>query len=507
LSASNPDDVLQPGSILAGKYKIGRLLGRGGFGATYLAWDTILQVRVAIKEYFPRQLATRASSGSQVSAAPGAQEGFDIGLQKFLSEARTLAQFRDHYGVIAVFGFFTENGTGYMVMEYLDGCTLEHYLSSVGSLDAKTVLQILVPVADALRACHAVGLIHRDVSPENIFVTTEGRIKLLDFGAARFAIGSCSTNPTVILKHDYAPFEQYQRNGRQGPWTDIYALTGTLYRMLTGALPVPAPDRVAGTHLPSFAEKGINVSPLLQALLDKGLAVQPQERYQRIEDFLSDLQAIPDNPTPGWLERWKWPATLVATVCLAGVAASFAVILLDQPTLSEALLVVTGRSDQITVNEKEQEPRSDLAIGPIREYVRNAIQKHIQLRLAIAQVRNASAALSKLQGVSSKTETINQAIRQEETNHQSAVNDREDLLNEYVADVVWLTRQQGAAVDTAIRLEEDSADVAKLDARNIDSKTQISTAINQLKSDIRDQRQANLAQGAPAGRASAGGTQ
>jgi hypothetical protein len=277
--------------------------------------------------------------------------------------------------------------------------------------------------------------------------------------------------------------------------------------MLTGALPVPAPDRVAGTHLPSLAEKGINVSPLLQALLDKGLAVQPQERYQRIEDFLSDLQAIPDNPTPGWLERWKWPATLVATVCLAGVAASFAVILLDQPTLSEALLVVTGRSDQITVNEKEQEPRSDLAIGPIREYVRNAIQKHIQLRLAIAQVRNASAALSKLQGVSSKTETINQAIRQEETNHQSAVNDREDLLNEYVADVVWLTRQQGAAVDTAIRLEEDSADVAKLDARNIDSKTQISTAINQLKSDIRDQRQANLAQGAPAGRASAGGTQ
>jgi serine/threonine protein kinase len=316
-STGDPGDVLLPGCVLGGKYKVGRLLGRGGFGVTYLAWDTNLRVRVAIKEFLPRQLASRAAGGTQVYPSTGSQDTFNIGLEKFLEEARYLVKFRDNPGIISVLDFFSENGTGYMVMEYLDGTTLEQYMTVNAHLDISVVLQLIVPVADALRACHAEGLIHRDISPDNIFLTSDGRVKVLDFGAARSAIGSQSTNLSVILKEGYAPFEQYQRNGRQGPWTDIYALTATLYRLLTGDLPVTAPDRVAGTPLPPPSDKGLKLPPGLQALLDKGLAIRPEQRYQTIDAFLPDLKRIlpnlgPDDRPGG--RQSKLIVTLVAAI-------------------------------------------------------------------------------------------------------------------------------------------------------------------------------------------------
>ena len=316
-STGNLGDVLLPGCVLGGKYKVGRLLGRGGFGATYLAWDMNLRVRIAIKEFLPRQLATRVSGGTQVHPYTSSQDAFNIGLEQFLGEARNLARFRDNPGIISVLDFFPENGTGYMVMEYLDGSTLEQYVTANGRLDIPVILGLLIPVADALRACHAAGLIHRDISPDNIFLTSDGRVKVLDFGAARFAIGSRSTNLSVILKEGYAPFEQYQRNGRQGPWTDVYALTATLYRLLTGDLPVTAPDRVAGAPLPPPSKKGVRLPPGLQALLDKGLAIRSEQRYQTIDAFLSDLKRVLPN-----LEHDDWPdgrqskliVTLVAAI-------------------------------------------------------------------------------------------------------------------------------------------------------------------------------------------------
>jgi serine/threonine protein kinase len=143
-----------------------------------------------------------------------------------------------------------------------------------------------------LRACHETGLIHRDISPDNIFLTSDRRVKVLDFGAARFAVGS--KNMSVILKEGFAPFEQYQTNGRQGPWTDIYALTATLYRLITGELPVTAPNRVGGTPLPPPSQKGVQVSPELQVLLDRGMAIKPEQRHQTVDAFLSDLKAVPE---------------------------------------------------------------------------------------------------------------------------------------------------------------------------------------------------------------------
>ena len=342
-STGDLGDVLPPGNVLGGKYKVGRLLGRGGFGATYLAWDINLRVRKAIKEFLPRQLATRAPGGTQVHPYTSSQDAFNIGLENFLEEARRLAQFGDHPGIIRVFDFFPENGTGYMVTEYLDGTTLEQYMTAACPIDIPVILRLLFPVADALRACHAAGLIHRDISPDNIFLTSDRRVKVLDFGAARFAIGSRSTNLSVVLKEGYAPFEQYQRNGRQGPWTDIYALTATLYRLLTGDLPVTAPDRVAGTLLPSPSEKGVKLLPGLQALLDKGLAIQPEQRYQTIEAFLSDLKRLLQDPPPppppppvgilSWL-RARWPITAIGAAMLVS-----AVIWLLVPRSDECRMI------------------------------------------------------------------------------------------------------------------------------------------------------------------------
>jgi serine/threonine protein kinase len=289
---TEPGDVLRTGYVLARKYKVGRLLGRGGFGATYLAWDINLRVRVAIKEFLPRQLVARAPTGTAVYPYSGSENAFQVGLDQFLSEARNLAQFRDHPGIISVLDFFPENGTGYMVMEYLDGSTLEQYVATAGRLDIPVALRLIIPVADALRACHAVGLIHRDVSPDNIFLTSDGRVRVLDFGAARFAIGSQSTNLSIILKEGYAPFEQYQQNGRQGPWTDIYALTATLYRLVTGRLPVSAADRVAGTPLLFPSKRGGDDPRKFQALLDKGLAIRPEQRYPNVDVFLSAVQSV-----------------------------------------------------------------------------------------------------------------------------------------------------------------------------------------------------------------------
>jgi hypothetical protein len=343
---------------------------------TYLAWDTNLRVRVAIKEFLPRQLASRAAGGTQVYPSTGSQDTFNIGLEKFLEEARYLVKFRDNPGIISVLDFFSENGTGYMVMEYLDGTTLEQYMTVNAHLDISVVLQLIVPVADALRACHAEGLIHRDISPDNIFLTSDGRVKVLDFGAARSAIGSQSTNLSVILKEGYAPFEQYQRNGRQGPWTDIYALTATLYRLLTGDLPVTAPDRVAGTPLPPPSDKGLKLPPGLQALLDKGLAIRPEQRYQTIDAFLPDLKRIlpnlgPDDRPGGRqsklivtlvaaIHQRRLIITLVAAIALiGGVAVPVYYLVYPRPTTGILELRVSPPVAVLSLDGKPAGPAAD----------------------------------------------------------------------------------------------------------------------------------------------------
>jgi serine/threonine protein kinase len=490
-----------------------------------LAWDTNLQVRIAIKEFLPRQLASRASGGTQVYPYTGGQEAFNIGLDQFLSEARNLAQFRDHPGIISVLDFFPENGTGYMVMEYLDGSTLEQYMTATGRLEIPVILQLLVPVADALRACHSAGLIHRDISPDNIFLTSDGRVKVLDFGAARFAIGSRSTNLSVILKEGYAPFEQYQRNGRQGPWTDIYALTATLYRQLTGDLPATAPDRVGGMPLASPAEKGVKLPPGLQALLDKGLAIRSEQRYQTIDAFLSDLQAVLQavRGTPTVVRRDGRRRILIiilvgAIGLMGGVAALFwpplpsipvGAVPPNPPPSIPVGAVPPNPPPSIPVVAVPPNPPPSIPVVAVppnppprvlptistesaREYVKRAAEYQIRLRHAAARARGASSSLEKLRAITVKPQPILDSIQTQENIYNSAIGEGDAFLNKYMAEVEWLGEHDTAAVEAALQLESDALATPSFDKGETEAKAQMGRAIKLLASHVRAQRQKQL---------------
>ena len=268
-----------------GQYLIGKVLGKpGGFGITYLALDTRLETRVAIKEYLPRDLAGRDAGHATVSAHSAQDdEFFRYGLTQFLQEARTLARF-DHANIVRVRNFFEENGTGYLVMDYYDGVTLADHLAQQpqGRLTEETAVGILMPILDGLREVHAKNILHRDIKPQNIYLTTGNRPILLDFGAARQAMSERSRSLSVVLSEGYAPYEQYHRRGEQGPWTDIYASAAVLYHAVAGEPPPPATERVAEDELDIDA---LGVSAALTSALRAGLAVDPRNRPQTVAEF------------------------------------------------------------------------------------------------------------------------------------------------------------------------------------------------------------------------------
>ena len=284
----NPAPALALGVVLDGRYRIGRVLGHGGFGITYLAWDDNLHLQLAIKEYLPRDSATRAPDRMSLAIFSGAaEEQFTYGLDRFLEEARTLARFDQHPGIVTVKNYFRAHGTGYCVMEYVEGITLRRYLEQQpgGRISVADALKLLMPVADALKAVHKDGLLHRDIAPDNIYLTQDGRVKLLDFGAARFAAGEHSKSLSVILKPGYAPEEQYRTRGKQGPWTDVYGLAATLYRAITGQVPPDSLDRLDQDELVPPSRLGVAIPPAQEAHLLKALAIKAEGRWQNMEQL------------------------------------------------------------------------------------------------------------------------------------------------------------------------------------------------------------------------------
>jgi serine/threonine protein kinase len=212
-----------------------------------------------------------------------AGEQFAYGLDRFLDEARALARFDQHPGIVTVKSFFRAHGTGYCVMDYVEGLTLRQYLERQpgGRIPVEQAWRLLQPVMDALRAVHKEGLLHRDLAPDNIYITRDGRVKLLDFGAARFAAGEHSRSLSIILKPGYAPEEQYRTRGKQGPWTDVYGLAATLYRAITGTVPPEALDRLDQDDLVAPSRLGIGITAGQEEVLLKALAVKADARYSR----------------------------------------------------------------------------------------------------------------------------------------------------------------------------------------------------------------------------------
>lgn len=225
-------------------YEIGRVLGVGGFGITYQGYDHTLSCDVAIKEYLPSGVALRTGDG--ITVAPKSdqdQDFYSYGLDRFLEEARILAKFREH-SIVRVTRFLEGNGTAYLVMDYEQGQPLNAYLKSNGLMSEGQILSILEPLLGGLQEVHNKGYLHRDIKPGNIYLRRDGSPVLLDFGAARQSMGSRTQAVTSMVTPGYAPIEQYNTTGKQGPWTDFYGLGATIYRCISGDSPVGAPDRI-----------------------------------------------------------------------------------------------------------------------------------------------------------------------------------------------------------------------------------------------------------------------
>lgn len=281
--SENQYHQLKAGNILNKKYRIEKTLGEGGFGITYLAVDTLLELPVAIKEYYPAGYVTReTAAGNTVMPFSGEKrELYEEGKQKFIKEARAMGKLAGQRGIVAVRDYFEENNTAYIVMEYLSGITLKTYLKqNEGVLSPQETLQLIKPVVKSLALVHAQGLIHRDISPDNIMVLAENQVKLLDFGASRSVSINGEKSLSVLLKPGYAPEEQYRTRGEQGPWSDIYALCATCYRCITGHVPIEAMERMREDGLKPPSALGIPMDKDVERALMRGLAVFKENRIQ-----------------------------------------------------------------------------------------------------------------------------------------------------------------------------------------------------------------------------------
>lgn len=282
---------LRKGTRLIGRYTIEGILGQGGFGITYLGIDELHEKKVAIKEFFPQGIVTRNIEYQDTVTVTfvGEKDNYEKGKERFLKEARTMAKFSKDEGIVKALDFFEINNTAYIVMEYLEGITLKQYLRENQRIAPEDLIELLVPLIESLDEIHSQGMIHRDISPDNIMVLPDGRIKLMDFGAARDYTEFGEKSLSIVLKPGYAPPEQYQTHGVQGPWTDIYALCATMYKCITGENPPDAIERVMDDSLKKISEFGITIPPQEEAAIIKGMSVSAKDRYQDIKDFCEDL--------------------------------------------------------------------------------------------------------------------------------------------------------------------------------------------------------------------------
>lgn len=291
---------MDPKTLLHNRYIIGKVLGFGGFGVTYVAWDGKLEQKVAIKEYLPSEFSTRMPGQTSVTVFNGDKgEQFNDGMTRFVEEAKRLAKFQDEPGVVKVYDSFLENDTAYIVMEFLDGETLSERLKRETVIPENEAVEMLMPVMKSLHSVHQERILHRDIAPDNIFITKSGEVKLIDFGASRYATTSHSRSLTVIIKPGFSPEEQYRSRGDQGAYTDVYALAATLYKMITGKTPPDAMERRAKyensnkdiLEEPHKINKKISLNRE-NAILN-AMNVRIEDRTPNVAAFMKELDANP----------------------------------------------------------------------------------------------------------------------------------------------------------------------------------------------------------------------
>ncbi|MCM1523009.1 MAG: serine/threonine protein kinase [Ruminococcus sp.] len=288
-----PDSTALPcGAILMGNFIIGGIIGKGGFGITYRAYDVKSENVIAIKEYFPIELAIRGQDGTGLMVRDRkSAEMFKHGAEKFYSEASFVSQFSDNPNIVRVYQFFYENNTAYFTMEYLTGMTLKEYVNRCGTITAGQAVNIADKVANALCEAHKSNVLHRDVSPDNIMLCADGNVKLLDFGAARQVFPEGSQLLSVILKPGFAPLEQYMRSGKQGEWTDIYSLGASVFYGLTRQIPEDPQSRFEEDSGMDNAK--YNIQPDLWDVICTAMQIRYADRYQTTAELRAALANIP----------------------------------------------------------------------------------------------------------------------------------------------------------------------------------------------------------------------
>ena len=382
-------------TILAGKYLVGRVLGQGGFGITYMGFDLNMETRIAIKEYFPVELVSRDSTatGDRVLSLGGDKSVvYQKGIQKYVEEAQNVSRFADLPGIVPVKDFFYENETAYIVMEYINGKSLRDYLIEKGKLSEEESLRIMRPILDALVKVHEAGIIHRDISPDNIMLTFDNSgavsdVRLIDFGAARMPEKNDEKSLTIILKHGYAPEEQYRTHGEQGPWTDVYAICACLYRMLTGETPVPAMDRLFQDSLKSFPELDCKVSPGTSAAILKGLEVEKENRIQSVQELIGALYEG-QKVRPVAKSSRKGPLIAIAFICVVAVV-GIGAMLLRGGSRNSSSSVGSGSAD-LSVSGSANLSTGSSSGSPGEQVMEVGIQ-NAELGVAIVEYRPATS--------------------------------------------------------------------------------------------------------------------
>ena len=286
-------NALTPGTILNNKILIGNILGKGGYGITYIGFDLLLEYRVAIKEFFPEELVTRAEDGHTLVVKDEINsDAYEEETQAYLREARILAEYSKNPGIVSIKDLFYENNTGYIVMEYLENGNLFKYVDNHGGwLPSDRALTLIEPIIDILGDLHQSGLIHRDVSPDNIMIDKDGSIKLIDFGGSRK--NGVKSKQDFLGKWGFAPPEQmFSRVAEQGPWTDIYGICSTLYYLCTGDIPQSAIEREDNDLITPINSYNIDLDPGIGESIMKGLSMKPEDRQQTIDELYFDLYSI-----------------------------------------------------------------------------------------------------------------------------------------------------------------------------------------------------------------------
>lgn len=351
---------LKPGTIIAKRYIIGQALGAGGFGITYKAWDNTLQTVVAIKEFFPVSMVTRIPGEKKVVSFSAKKENdYAKGLKEFLLEARMMSRFSKNENICNTYSFFEENNTAYIVMEFLRGSSLRDYLRDSGYWpNEEESISIILQVLEGLDAIHKQHIVHLDIAPDNIWMLPNGKVKIIDFGAARHTTEKQGTR-ALVVKRGFAPYEQYLEKGNVGPWTDIYATGATLYYLLTKRVPTESSDRYSGDNLEEPSSISLASQNVSNAVM-RAMAVETELRYHSVKEFIDDLKRDKvrslEKETKRRRRKKSFFALSIILACLALVAGCFYAFMLKNRLVSESLTVwiMAESTEEETAKKQER---------------------------------------------------------------------------------------------------------------------------------------------------------